>query len=72
MTLAEILDLMRLHRARLGGTALACEWMLGGTHPVTQALGDRLIEADELFLAVQAFEADAVAKEALDIATRGR
>jgi hypothetical protein len=72
MSLAEMLDRLRLHRARLGGTALACEERLGTTDPLTVSLGDRLIEADELFLLAHAYEADSVAREVLAIATRGQ
>lgn len=72
MTLAEIVAKVRDIRARLGGAALACEEILGSTHALTEALGDVLVDTDQLFLVVQAFEADAVAKEALDLATRGR
>jgi hypothetical protein len=70
MTISEIIDRLRAHRARLGETAFAGEDCLGASHPLMITLGDRLIEADEIFLAVQAYDADAVTREALEIATR--
>jgi hypothetical protein len=69
--LIEILDRLHDLRAALGRVALVSEDALGATHPLTMALGDRLIETDELFLQVQAYEADSVTREALAIATRG-